>query len=113
LDRVVIDIPGVVSGERPGDESTRINVGTEGVIASHDGAIGTVQLVDRAAESGVVEDVADQRAVINRFPLRTAKWYGLPIALEIPDFNQLTVPPTESSLVPGLRFPCRQVGVGP
>src|SRR6185369_11971979 len=103
LDRVVIDVPGAISGQRSGDERLGVDTLTERIDASGDRSIRSIQLKHRSAESRVVEEVADQHAVIDGLPYRTAERHGLPVALEIPHLSQRAVLPTESLLVPGLR----------
>src|SRR5205085_7635391 len=78
-----------------------------------DRAVRAVQLVNRAAEPRVVEEIAGEYAMIDGLPERAAERHGLPIALEIPHLDQLAILPTEPSLVPGLRLPGGQVRVGP
>ena len=114
LDGIVVHITGGVGGQRPGDIGIRINiVVAERIVAGNDRAIGAVQFVNRAAKARVIDEIADQHAVIDRLPDRAAKRHRLPIALEIPHLNQLAVLPTEPPLIPGLRLPCRQIGIRP
>src|SRR5262249_22718613 len=107
----VVDVARAVGAEWPGDIDVGINRAAERIDADNNIATASGELIDRSAESGIIDEITDKRCVIDRLPGRAIKGhcakgrYGLPVTLKDPLLDQLAVLPVEPLLIPDLRLP--------